>query len=713
MPALGVSDTGGMRSKRDGGTGYRSFGRSAVVDLFALALLVAAALPAVWPLLRARDLQTFGGDWPAHAFRIAEIQRYGIASWSHAWAGGMPFWSGYQAAPHLLAAALIWLMGIGTTRAMVVLAGVLLLGLRLIGYAALRWAGARPASALTGVAVATLLDTARQPLANYSELWGLALAPLALLGGYRWAARPSGCVVAALLGLAVEIHPLLAVTGGIALGAGALARPGGCSWRMLIGQFSLLLLGAAVFWLPLIGSARPAYSEPYYTSVQFARLLYRLAVAGFLPSWPVVMALTLAGALAAWRRDRLASAPRFLLLVAGASGLLVTASLSDAAPEGLRQAQLARLASLWPLLSGAGAALLLNGLATLHPARTATAAPDPSVAALRTAALSRARFPTRLAWSLAFVTVIAAATRGRGGALPVLVRPSDDGMAITNLLTSESDRRVWTNAVLTARLSLVSGGALRFAGSYSGREWSILHGPLEFYLAGNGAPRERSAYLIAAGVQFVAVPAGVWPELGDLARAADAPTWQAIGNAEGYDLFRLSFTSPAAWTLPRARRDGLTAPNARFRDVASSYLRDQAVERFAVAAQAEESRPAVVRYPGPASIEVDLAALDGDRYLVVNESWDNAWRARMDGQPLPLARFGPNLIGVDLAGVQGDATVRLFHHWRAVERVGLLLSLLSTPFSGLLSLGLSRRRRSDAAHGVDGTAQHTGADAAC
>lgn len=696
-----------------------------VPDLFALALLLGAALTVAWPMLGARDLQTFGGDWPAHAFRINEIHRSGIASWSHAWAGGMPLWAGYQAAPHLLTLAMMRLTGMGTARAMVVVAGLMLVALRLSGYAALRWAGARPAAALTGVALATLLDTARQPVANYSELWGLALAPLALAGGYRCAGRPGGFIVAALLGLAVEVHPLLAVTGAISLGAGALARPRGCAWRLLLGQAVLLLFGAAVFWLPLIRSALPAYSEPYYGSAQFARLLYRLAVAGFAPGWEPAMIALLAGAGAAWWRTPSAPAPRFLLLVAGASALLISVSLSGLAPESLRQGQLVRLVSLWPLLAGVAAALLVSGGATggdvsssrPHRPGAAGALLTPgsgSAAPVRlraspvggvAARSSRFRLPDgiggRHAWPLALVLLALAAARGWGGPLPALARPSEDGATLASLLVGQGEGRIWAEAALTARLSARSDGALRFAGSYSGREWSILHGPLEFYLAGNGTPRERSAYLVAAGVRFVALPAGERPALGDLAQPGDAPSWSLLGSGEGYDLLRLSVTSPDAWTLPSAQRDGLTAPNARFRDVASSYLRGEAVARFAAASFGPESRAASVRYPDATSLRIDVAGLGGDRYLVVNESWDRAWRAESDGRPLPLARFGPNLIGVDLAGLRGDATVRLVHRWRAAELYGIVLSLVALPLGVVSSVAL-RSRQAAATEGVGG-----------
>src|SRR5581483_3166529 len=149
---------------------------------------------------------------------------------------------------------------------------------------------------------------------------------------------------------------------------------------------------------------------------------------------------------------------------------------------------------------------------------------------------------------------------------------------------------------------------------------------------------------------------------------------------------RAPWEAPLAWHLPTAERDGLTAPDAAFRDVASAYARDVTTERFAARALAPDASRAEVTYPSGETIEVRATGLDGHRFLVVNENWDSAWRAAADGRPLHTERFGPNLIGVDLTGVSGDATVYLTHQWPAAQLVGLLLSLVALP-AGLLLAG--------------------------
>lgn len=584
----------------------------------------------MWPLWGAGDLDTGAGDWPAHAFRVEEIARHGIASWSHSWAGGMPVWEGYQALPHVVTLGVQRASGIETTRAMVLLAALLLVAMRATMYLALRWAGASPAAAAAGALAAAALDVLTQPVANYSELWGLALAPLLLYAGYRQAGRAGGFVVAAAVGIALEVHPLLAVAGAIGLGAGYLAWPRERSVRLLLCQGVLAAAGGAVFWLPVIASARPAYSEPYFGSAEFARTLFDLATRGFVPGWPAaVVAAGAACAIAAWRWR--VPAARFLLLVGATVAGLIAISVADRGPELVREAQLARLVSLGPLLIGAALAIALSGLA--RDTRSGWAA-----------------------WPVAGLLGVLVLAHGWQGPTPVSDSASTAGAAVP-----DRQGRRWADPLSTARLSLLSGGAIQFAGSYSGREWSILHGPLEFFMSGNGSEENRRAYLLAHAIQ---------PPDGGGERAA-----------------------PPAWHLPRRGREGLTVPDLRFRDVESSYIRDQLVGRYATASVSSEAIPAAVRYRSGTTIEVDASRLDGDRYLVVNENWDRTWRATAGGRELPVERFGPNHIGVDLAGLHGEVTVRLAHSWPREAGVGLALSLAALPVGAAAAYATGRWQR--------------------
>lgn len=619
-------------------------------DLLAAAVSSVAALVLSWPLLTARDLDTGAGDWPAHAFRVREVLDNGLTSWSHSWAGGMPLWEGYQAVPHLLTAALVATTGLGITQAMVLLAGLLLIVLRVGTYVAARLLGAPPAAALVGSLLVCLLDTARQPTANYSELWGLAFSPLLLAAGYRSSGRPAGLVVAAVGGASIEVHPHLAVIALIGLFAGYCCSPLRRSIKLLILQAALFTLGAAVFWLPVLTSARPAYTEPYFVSPEFARLLLSLATAGFIPGWPFIAAVATLSGLLALRRMQDVSAIRFCLLCGLAVALLLSVSLLERSPELLRSAQLSRIVAIVPVLIGLLTAAILGRIAS----RSHAAAP------IYAAALAL--------FSLAML---------RPYPLPAadtVVSDRYPAVQMLSMLAGGSGGRVLADPVLTAHASFAVDDSVRYAGSYSGREWSILTGPTQFSMEGNGDPVKRAAYLVALGVEYAVVPAGSRPPIADPA-SGEPVKWEHIASADGFDLLRTPWTPASAWHLATADRAELFLPDLAFRSSESAYIRDTIVGRLAAASMSSDIGRGEVQYPGGDAIIVTLSGLDGRRYLVVNENWDRTWAATANGQLLPIERIGAHQIGVDLAGLTGEATIVLRHTWPVTQIMGLLITI--------------------------------------
>jgi hypothetical protein len=648
---------------------WRWFVARPLPDIAALVVLLAVGLPMVRPLLHGRDAATGAGDWHAHAFRVEELGRYGPAPWSHTWAGGMPLWEGYQGVPHVITLAIVRWTGLPTTRAMLALVACVLVLLWLSMYAVLRWAGAMPAAALAGVMAAAALDTVRQPSANYTELWGLALSPLALFAGYRWSGRWGGLVVAALIGLSVEVHPLLAVTGAIGLAAGFLAGPHGRSVGMPALQGLFVAGGAALFWLPVALSSRPAYSEPYFASAEFARLLFRLAAAGFARPWPAAAAAAALVCLACLRSEHRKAPARFLLAAGGAVALIAGAGLVSGAPEAVYGAQLTRLLGVVPLLIGAAAAL------------AATAA----WCGIRTGAAT---------WALAVALAAAAGVRGAGGPLHITMSDGvDSGSPAALAAAAAIDGRVWLDPVMTSRSSHDWGSAVRFAGSYSGREWSLLHGPLEYFLTGHGSARNRAAYLVVHGVSTLVLPADVRPAIVDPRDGETPLEWRFVAGAGGYDVLAPPWPVSSAWLLPAAVRDALTVPDRRFRDVASSYIRDEYVARLAKAALENAVPPFSVTYPDGGSITVDLAGLEPGWYLMISENWDRYWQATAGDRRLAVERVGPNLIGVDTSGLSGDLAVQLTHRRPPAVPAGLVLSLLSLAAAVVVVSARHVRRR--------------------
>jgi hypothetical protein len=280
-----------------------------------------------------------------------------------------------------------------------------------------------------------------------------------------------------------------------------------------------------------------------------------------------------------------------------------------------------------------------------------------------------------------------AVTHGGLAELATGPRAPSPGAVLVMQAAELTEGRVWADATLTAEASLYSRGELRLAGSYSGREWSIVHGPLQAFLGGFGSARERTTYLVAAGVGAVVLPAGMRPSILDL--ATDEPArWIVAGGDRGWELLLPPWTAPLAWQFPRDEHAALTAPDLPFRDVADSYVRDRAVEHYARAALRSPDA-AVVTYRG-GGLTVRTTVTAEDRLLLVNENWDRAVRATVDGAPAAVERVGPNLTGVDMTGHSGDVIIVLTHARPRTYGVGLALSVLALVAGIALSL-LPRR----------------------
>jgi hypothetical protein len=205
------------------GVGWARHG-ARLADAVAAGLVALAALAGAGPLLRAADLATGAGDWHAHAFRIRDLAHHGLAPWTHDWAGGLPLWSAYQFVPHAVTWAGTLVPGAEIPRAMAVAQALLGLWLPLASFLFLRVAGLRTLPALVGALLVVAFDTRRQATLNFSELWGLALAPPLLWAAYAGAGRRAGYLTAIGVGAAVYVHPLAAVVGGLALVAAAIVR---------------------------------------------------------------------------------------------------------------------------------------------------------------------------------------------------------------------------------------------------------------------------------------------------------------------------------------------------------------------------------------------------------------------------------------------------------------------------------------------------------
>ncbi len=619
--------------------------RRALWRLLPPVILVLAALPGAWPLLGVHGIITGAGDWPAQSYRISLVRAHGLVSWSHEWAGGLPLWSGYQPVPHLLTALAADATGASTTRAITIALALVMLALPLSMYAALRHAGLTVLPALTGALLTLALDSRRQPAANFTELWGLALTPLLCAFAYRSAGRRSALLAALAAGLSVYIHPLAAVTGLLAvLVAAAMRVSPRPVWRSAVrtGQTAAVCLavwtGAAAFFiLPAFISARPAYEVQYLTSATFERLLARLQVAGFAPGWPLWLGLAAHAAVwVAWRGPApLQNGARYLLLLAAAVLGAVLVSLAGWGPRAFLNVQMPRLLSLLPLLAAASGAL---GMAAL-PGRWQR----------RLRVLPMVLVPAvMLSGGPEFATASASRPDSLGGWL--------QGQPPAERHVSG---RIAAAPVAVAVASAAVPGRAWYTSSYSGQDWSILSGPLAAYLDGFSTAETRAAYLAAMGVTHALVTRGARPAIAHpLSREPAA--WELVAELAEGDLLRVPWPASPAAIVPAATLVGLEVPDSTFTSFATAYVRDELTRRFAVLLFDPAAIPVSVRAPTPERLVIQTPAHAGGP-LVLTVNWDTAWRAQTSGMPLAVRRAGPNYVAVELPASAAPAEVELYH----------------------------------------------------
>jgi hypothetical protein len=244
--------------------------------------------------------------------------------------------------------------------------------------------------------------------------------------------------------------------------------------------------------------------------------------------------------------------------------------------------------------------------------------------------------------------------------------------------------RVSASPEVVADASTFAPGRAWYTGSYSGREWSILGGPLAAYMSGFGAPETRGAFLTAMAVDLAVVPAGARPLILDPA-AWQPAEWQVVAELGDVDVLRLPWRAPYAVVVPRGADAGLGVPDLTFRTVEDSFIRDELTRRWAALVRGPAATPALVRVRPGGAIDFELRDLPPERMLLVSENWDRSWHAEAGGTELPVRRAGPNLLAIDLTGVpspvHGDVHLRLAHERPREWGLGLLAVLLTVPIA--------------------------------
>ncbi|QQS15816.1 MAG: hypothetical protein IPK84_00405 [Candidatus Moraniibacteriota bacterium] len=244
-----------------------------VAELLSLAAIIAVGWFLIGYYTQAEFLQTGYPDWMYHAFRIRDIQQYGIASWDHIWNNGLNHWRAYQYVQHYLVYGVVLLSGWSITHAMLWVTVIAFILLRILIYGVLRIFGV---NRLLSVFVAIIsYDFAQQYIAimDFSMFLGFMLIPLYILL-WVWTFRDRDTrflyVLTAITGASWSVHPIAGLSFFGLLVLLILAKNIKQSISRLIIVGSIFLVSSAPFLAQYV-FAGYSISNPFLASPQFLR----------------------------------------------------------------------------------------------------------------------------------------------------------------------------------------------------------------------------------------------------------------------------------------------------------------------------------------------------------------------------------------------------------------------------------------------------------
>ena len=183
-----------------------------VAELLSLAAIVAVGWFLIGYYTKAEFLQTGYPDWMYHAFRIRDIQQYGIASWDHVWSNGLNHWRAFQYVEHVLTLLVANIWGFSITHAMLWVSVVVFILIRVFIYAILRFLHVTPLIALLVAIVSYEPSQQWVAVADFSIFVALIIVPLYL---WLWIVTlrdknlKTLYILAACSGASWSVHPVL------------------------------------------------------------------------------------------------------------------------------------------------------------------------------------------------------------------------------------------------------------------------------------------------------------------------------------------------------------------------------------------------------------------------------------------------------------------------------------------------------------------------
>ncbi len=184
-----------------------------LADLFLLLLLLGFAWFLMDDSLHFMYMQTGYPDWIFHAFRIDEIDRFGMLPWSTIWSNGLNYWKAYQYVPHVLTLLLKHALSISTTYAMIVTATLIVFLSIIEMYGIMRYLKIKSLATLVAILIFLTTPNFWGATSDFSIFFPFAIFPI-FIGLWISDIRHerNSFRLPALSGIMWVIHPILGYT---------------------------------------------------------------------------------------------------------------------------------------------------------------------------------------------------------------------------------------------------------------------------------------------------------------------------------------------------------------------------------------------------------------------------------------------------------------------------------------------------------------------
>ncbi len=248
-------------------------GKSFLIDLACIILLTITSLSLIFFYISGEILQTGYPDWLVHAFRVKQLQLYGLSSWDHTWSNGVSIWRSYQFVPHYITLYFSEIFNVSITRAMVLLTIIQFILLRLFIYLSLRALKIPAIPAFLCTLISFDIPHYWRAVADYSLLFGVTLFPLLILLWTYYLKGKITYLFPYIVGLLFFVHLMLGLYGLFLLLIGILF-----SQRKVISpssfiQFLIFTVTSSPFWLPVVIKQTYSYTNSIYSTVEFYRIV--------------------------------------------------------------------------------------------------------------------------------------------------------------------------------------------------------------------------------------------------------------------------------------------------------------------------------------------------------------------------------------------------------------------------------------------------------